>query len=190
MDGSTPGLPVRHQLPECAQTHVHRVSDAMQPSHPLCPLLLPPSIFPSIRVFSNVSPSHQVAKILEFQLYYQVLPINIQDWFPLGVTGWISLLSKGLSRAFSSTTVQSHQFFSAPPFLLSSSHIRTWLLEKPYLWLYGHLSAKWCLWVHLLKIYLAAPGLTWGMQDLVSWQGIKPGPPASGVQSLNHRTTK
>ena len=55
MDCSTPGLPVHHQLPEFTQTHVHRVGDGIQPSHPCRPLLLPPSIFPSIRVFSNES---------------------------------------------------------------------------------------------------------------------------------------
>ena len=60
-----------------------------------------------------------------------VLPMNIQDWFPLGWTGWISLLSKGLSRVFSTTTVQKHQFFSAQLSLHSNSHIHTWLLEKP-----------------------------------------------------------
>ena len=60
-----------------------------------------------------------------------VLPMNIQVWFPLGLTGLISLLSKGFSRVFSSTTVWMHQFFGAQPFLLSSSHIHTWLLEKP-----------------------------------------------------------
>ena len=60
-----------------------------------------------------------------------VLLMSIHDWFPLGLTGLISLLSKGLLRVFSSTTVLRHQFFSAQPFLLSSSHICTWLLEKP-----------------------------------------------------------
>ena len=60
-----------------------------------------------------------------------VLPMNIQGWFPLGLTGWISLLSKGLSRVFPSTTIQKHQFFSAQPSLWSNSHIHTWLLEKP-----------------------------------------------------------
>ena len=60
-----------------------------------------------------------------------VLPMNIQDWFPLGWTGWISLQSKGLSRVFSSTTVQKHQFFGTQPSLWSNSHICTWLLEKP-----------------------------------------------------------
>ena len=71
-----------------------------------------------------------------------VLPVNIQGWFPLGLTSLISLLSKRLSRGFSSTTVWKQQFFGAQPFLLSSSHIHSWLLEKPYLWPYGPLSAK------------------------------------------------
>ena len=59
-----------------------------------------------------------------------VPPVNIQDWYPLGLTHFISMLSKGLSRVFSNTTAQKHQFFGAQPFLLSSSHFRTWLLEK------------------------------------------------------------
>ena len=59
------------------------------------------------------------------------LPTNIQDWFPLGLTGLIFLLSKGLSRVFSSTTVQKHRFFGAQPSLRCNSHIYTWLLEKP-----------------------------------------------------------
>ena len=80
------------------------------------PLLLPPSIFPSIRVFSNDS-----ALCITWPKYWvsasaSVLPKNIQDWFPLGWTGWISLQSKGLSRVFSSITVQKHQFFSAQTF--------------------------------------------------------------------------
>ena len=73
-----------------------------------------------------------------------VLTMNIQGWFPLGLTGWISLLSKELSRVFSST-IGRHQFFGAQPFLWSSSHTCTWLMEKLWLWLYGPLSAKWCL---------------------------------------------
>ena len=71
-----------------------------------------------------------------------VLPVNIQDWFPLGWTGWISLQSKGLSRIFSNTTAQKHQFFSIQSFLWSNFHILIWLLEKPYLWLCGPLAAK------------------------------------------------
>ena len=61
--------------------------------------------------------------------------LNIQDWFPLGLTGWISLLSKELSRVFSNTTVQKHQFSSTQLSLQSNSHIHTWLSEKPQLWL-------------------------------------------------------
>ena len=74
-----------------------------------------------------------------------VLPRNIQDWFPLGWTGCISLQSKGLSGIFSNITVQKHQFLSAQPFLWSNSHIHMRLLEKPKLWLYRALSAKWHL---------------------------------------------
>ena len=74
-----------------------------------------------------------------------VLPVNIQDWFPLGWTGWISFQSKGLSRVFSNATVQKHQFFGTQPYLWSNSHIHTWLLDKPQLWLDGPLSAKECL---------------------------------------------
>ena len=68
-----------------------------------------------------------------------VLPISIQDLFLLGLIGLISLLSKGLSRVFSSTTVWKHPFFGTQPSLWSNSHICTWLLEKPYLWLNGPL---------------------------------------------------
>ena len=60
-----------------------------------------------------------------------VLPVNTQDWSPLGWTGWISLQPKGLSRVFSNTTVQKHQFFGTQLSLQSNSHIHTWLLEKP-----------------------------------------------------------
>ena len=60
-----------------------------------------------------------------------ILPMNIQGWFPLGLTCLISLLCKGVSRVFSSTTVQKHQFFNAQPYLWSNSHIHTWLLKKP-----------------------------------------------------------
>ena len=66
-----------------------------------------------------------------------VLPMNIQDWFPLGLTGLISLQSKGLSRFFTNVTVQKHQFFDTLPSLRSNPHIHTWLLGKPCLWLYG-----------------------------------------------------
>ena len=82
-----------------------------------------------------------------------ILPMNIQDWFPLGWTGWISLQSKGLSRVFSNTTVQKHHFFGAQPSLWSTSHIHTWPLEKQYLWPNGPLSAKWCLCLFFFFYY-------------------------------------
>ena len=81
-------------------------------------------------LFQWVNSSHPVPKVLEL-VSASVFPMNIQGWFPLGLTGLISLLSKRLLRVFSSATVQRHQFFSSQPFLLPSSHIHTWLLEKP-----------------------------------------------------------
>ena len=113
MDCSMPGLPVPYHLLELAQTHVHWVG--MPSNHLfLCrPLLLLPSIFPSNRVFSNEAVFHIRWPKSKFSASASVLPMNIQDWFPLGWTGWITLLSKGLSRIFSNTTVQKHQFFGA-----------------------------------------------------------------------------
>ena len=80
----------------------------------LCrPLFHPPSIFPSIRVFSSGHPVHfsSGGQSIGVSASASVLPMNIQYWFPLGWTSWISLLSKGLSRVFSNTTVQKHHFF-------------------------------------------------------------------------------
>ena len=98
----------------------------------LChPLLLLPSIFPSIKVFFNELTLLSVGQSIGVSASASVLPMNIQDWFPLGLTGWISLQSKRLSRVFSNTTVQKHQFFSAQFSFWSSSHIHTWPQEKP-----------------------------------------------------------
>ena len=95
----------------------------------LCHPLLLPSIFSSIRVFSNESALCS-GQSIGVSASTSVLPMNIQDWFPLRLTGWISLQSKGLSSVFSNTTVQKHQFFSTQLFSPSNSHIHTWLLEK------------------------------------------------------------
>ena len=77
-------------------------------------LLLPPSVFPNIRVFSNESVLHiRWPKYFRVSASASVRPMNLQDWFPLGWTGWISLQSKGHSRVFSRTTIQKHQFFGA-----------------------------------------------------------------------------
>jgi len=98
----------------------------------LCwPLLLLPSIFPSFRVFSNESALRFCGQSIGVSASASVLPMNIQGWFPLGLTGLIFLLSKGLSRVFSNITVQKHQFFSSQPSLWSNTHILTWLMEKP-----------------------------------------------------------
>ena len=129
MDCSMPGLPVQHQLPEFTKTHVHWVGDAIQPSLTLSSPSPLPSIFPSIRVMCQLFPSGGQSSGASAST--SVLPINIQDWFPLGLTVWISLQSKGLSRVFSNTPVQKHQFFGAQPSLWSNSHNHTWLLEKP-----------------------------------------------------------
>ena len=120
MDCSTPGFPVLHHLPEFAQIHVHWVSDASQPSHPL----LPPSppafnlsqhqgFFPVSQLFASGGQSVGASA--------SALPMNIQGWFPLGLTLLISLLPKGFSRAVSSTTIWKHQFFRAQPSLWSIS---------------------------------------------------------------------
>ena len=104
MDCSTSGFPVHHQLLEVTQTHVHQVCDAIQPSHPLSSPSPPAfSLSQHQGFFQSVSSSHQVAKVLELQLQHQSF-----QWFPLGWTGWICLLSKGLSRVFSNSTVQKH----------------------------------------------------------------------------------
>ena len=108
------------------------IESVMPSSHlTLChPLLLLPPIPPSIRVISNESTLHmRWPKIWSFSL--SISPSNEhQDWFPLGWTGWISLQSKELSRAFSNTTVQKHQFFGTQLFSQSNSHIHTWPLEN------------------------------------------------------------
>ena len=131
MDYSTPGLPVHHELPEFTQSHLHWVDDAIQPSHPL--------LSPSPPTF-NLSQHQGLFQDQFFASRGQsigvsasasVLPMNIQNWFCLGWTGWISLLSKGLSRVFSNTTVQKHQFFSTQLSSQSNAHIHTWPLEKP-----------------------------------------------------------
>ena len=103
----------------------------------LChPLLLLSSIFPSIRVFPRSHWNESFQWVFEsggqsFGALASVLLVTIQGWFPLGLTGLISLLTKGLSRVFSSSTVQKYQFFRVQPSLWSNFHIITRLMEKP-----------------------------------------------------------
>ena len=123
MGGSMPVFPVPHYIPEFAQMQIHWIDDGIKASGPLpspSPLVLKFSqkqglsneLGPSIR-WSNIGASASAS----------VLPMNIQNWFPLGWTGWIALLSKGLSRVFSNTTAQKHQFFGAQLSLWSGYHL-------------------------------------------------------------------
>ena len=95
------------------------------------PLFLPTSIFPSSGSFPVSQPFTLDGQGIGVSASASVLPMNIQDWFRLAVTGLISLQFKGLSRVFSNTRVQKYQFFSVQFSLWSNSHIHTWLLEKP-----------------------------------------------------------
>ena len=131
MNCSMPGFPVLYHLPEFAQTHVHWVGDAIQPSCPLLPPF-PPALslsqhrfFPVRWLFASGGQNIGALALAS------VLLVNIQGCFPLRLTGLISLLSKGLSGGFSSTTVWRHQLFSAQPYLWFNSCIHAWLLEKP-----------------------------------------------------------
>ena len=133
MDCSTPGFPVLHHLLELAQTHGHWVSDAIQTSRLLS------SSFPSAL---NIS-QNQAGYFLMSQLFTSVgqstgasasvLPVNIQDWFPLGLTGWISFQSKELLRVFSNITVQKHHS-SALSFLYRPTLTSCFSLPSPSAW--------------------------------------------------------
>ena len=132
---AAPGFPVHYQLLEFSQTS--------------CSLSnwCHPTISFSVVTFSSCLHSFPASSSFPVNQFYifggqiigalaSVLPMNIQDWFPLGLTSLISLQSKRLSRIFSNTTVQKHIFFSAQLSLWSNSHIHMWLLEKSELWLY------------------------------------------------------
>ena len=125
------GFPVLYHLLEFVQIHVYWVSDAIQPFHPLSsPFLLPQSLpasesFPMSQLFAWGGQNTGVSASASF------LAKKSQGWSPSEWTGWISLQSKGLSRVFSNTTVQKHQFFTAQPSSQSNSHIHTWPQEKP-----------------------------------------------------------
>ena len=124
MDCSMPGLPIHHKLREFTHTHVHQVSDAIQPSHPLLSPS-PPAVnlsqhqfFPMSQLFTSGGQSIGASALAS------VLPMSIQGWFPLGLTSLISLLSKGLSRVFSSTS-QKHRRSAFFMVQLSHPHVTT-----------------------------------------------------------------
>ena len=131
MDSSTPGFPVHHQLPEPAQTHSWSWW-----CHPTIASFVVPfsscfQSFPASQSFLMSQLFASGGQSIGASASASVLPMNIQDWSPLGLTGWILSQSKGLSRIFSRTIVWKHQFFSTQLSLWSNSHIHTWLLEKP-----------------------------------------------------------
>ena len=130
MDGSTPGFP----------SETPRAYSNSCPSSWWCHSTIPSSVVP----FSFCLQSFQASRSFPMSQVFtwggqkigvsasaSVLPMSIQDWFPLGWTGWISLQSKGLSRVFSNTTVQKYQFFGSQLSSQSNSHVRTWPQEKP-----------------------------------------------------------
>ena len=131
MDCSKPGFHVHHQLLRLLK--LMSIESVIPSNHfILChPPLLLPLIFPSIRISYNSRFFTSGGQSIGVSASASVLPMNIQGWFPLGLTDLISFLSKGLSRVFSRTTVQKHQFFGAQLSLWSNSHIHIWLLEKP-----------------------------------------------------------
>ena len=139
MNCSITDFPVIHRIWEFAQTHTHWVSDAIQSFYPLSPTSPLALSLPGIRVFSSAS-----TLCISIGASASVPPMNIQGWFPLGLTGLISLLSKGILSVFSSTTIRKHQFFSAQPSLWCSSHICTLPLEKPHVCLVAHLCSTLC----------------------------------------------
>ena len=141
---------LQHARPPCPSS-IPGVQRDSRPSSQWCH----PAISSSVVPFSSCPQSFSASGTFQMSQFFasggqsigvsasiSVLPTNTQDWAPLGGTGWISLQSKGLSRVFSNTTVQKHQFFSAQLSLWSNSHTHKWLLEKTYLWLEEPLSVK------------------------------------------------
>ena len=118
MDCSTPGFPVLDCLPEFAHIQVHWVRDAVLLSHPLLPCSSCPKSFPASGSFPVGQFFASGGQSIGVSALASVLSMNTQGWFPLGLTGWITLLFKALSRVFSSTTIWKHQFFSAQPFFI------------------------------------------------------------------------
>ena len=146
MDCSTPGFPVHHKSGVCSHSCPFNqwcypiVSSCVAPFSS-CSQSFPASgSFPISRIFASGGQRIGVSASAS------ILPMSIQDWFPLGLTGLISLQSKELSRVFSNTIVQKHQFFGIQLSLWSNSHIHTWLLEKSELWLDEPKGGKLLRW--------------------------------------------
>ena len=154
MDCSTAGFPVLYHLRELAETYVHQVGDAIQLSYPLSSPPPPAFNLPASRSFLMSRFFASGGQSIGVSASTSVLLKNIQDLSPLGLTGWISLQSKGLSRVFSNTTVQKHQFFSIQPSLRSNSHIHTWLLENIALTTWTFVSKEMSLPFNMLSRFV------------------------------------
>ena len=130
MECSMSGLHVHHQLPEFIQTRP--LNQWCHPTRSSSVVLFSSCLqtFPALGSFPMSQFFTSGGQSIGLSASISVLPMNIQDWFPLGWTGWISLKSKGLSRV-SNTTVQMHQFFGTQLSSQSNSHLHTWPLEKP-----------------------------------------------------------
>ena len=131
MDCSMPGLPVSPTPGACSNSCPSSWWCHPTISFPVTPFSSCPQSFPSSGSFPMSQFFASGGQSIGVSVSASVLPMNIQDWFPLGWTGWISLQSKGLSRVFSNTTVQKPQFFGTQLSFWCNSHIHTWLLEKP-----------------------------------------------------------
>ena len=122
MDYSMPSFPVHHHFPEFVQTHIHWVGDAIQPSNPITLFFSCPQSFPASGSFTMCWLIASGGQSIEASASASDFPMNIQGWFPLGWTGLISLLSKGL------WSLKASVFFCTQPSLWYNSHIHTWLL--------------------------------------------------------------
>ena len=141
MDCSPSGFPVHHQLPELAQTHIHWAGDAITISSSSIPFSSCLQSFSASGSFSISQFFSSASQSIGASASASVLPVNIQDWFPLGLIALISLQSRGLWSVFN-TTVQKHQLFSTQLSFSSNSCIHTWLLEKQELGVDGPLLAE------------------------------------------------
>ena len=152
MDCSMPGSSDLHCLPDFAQTIEFELKPwpLSQWWHPLISSSVAlfstcPQLFPASGSFPMCQHLASGGQIVGAAALASVPPVSIQGWSPLGLTGLICLASKRLSKSLLHPTVRRHPFFGAQPSSWSKPHIHTWLLEKPSLWLYRLLLAKWCL---------------------------------------------
>ena len=154
MDCSTPGFPALHCLLEFAHTHVHWVGDAIWPPHPLLPSSpLAFNHFQHQGLFQWVIASCQAAKVLDFS--FSISPSNEYLGLIFFRIDWLDLAVWRTLRSLPQNHTLKEQFLGILSSLWSNCHIHTWILETPWLWLYGLLLAKWCLWFWICCLVLS-----------------------------------